>query len=162
MPASGIGVRLVWDCYTSWTHLVLWSKSSKGAHTEDTTDGSEFVCPRSGRAASALLLRLHQRTHEDEVGVRMGSFPKSSTLKWESTILCLARRSSAGSSPSDLTDSSSESGVGEVGREESSDRWSCKAVSRHVTSAFISGELSRRRIYLRSCCQHTVRRRQPE
>ena len=105
-----------------------------------TVEGSELMCPISGLAVSARRLRLHQMTHEDDVGA--GSFRAPSTVSEESVFARGGRRSPAGSSPSDLTNSSSDSGDGDVGREERSDRWSCSAVWRHVMSASMRGEPS--------------------
>ena len=99
----------------------------------------------SGLVASALRLRLHQRTHEEEVGVRVA--PSVDSSAEESVTARLTRRSLSGSS-SDLTDSSSDSGWGDTGREEINECRFSSAASRHVTSASMSGEPSCRLIYL--------------
>ena len=108
------------------------------------------MCPRSGLVDSALL--LHHRTHEDEVGVRVAelSLEDAEDAAEPSVGVRFMRRSSPSSS--DLTDSSSESGWGETGRDDTSERWSCKAASRHVTSASMSGDPSSRLRYLLALC----------
>ena len=110
------------------------------------------MCPRSGLVDSALRLLLHHRTHEDEVGVRVAelSLEDASDAAEPSVGVRFMRRSSPSSS--DLTDSSSESGWGETGRDDTSERWSCKAASRHVTSASMSGDPSSRLRYLLALC----------
>ena len=117
------------------------------------TEGAELVCPKSGRVVSARLLRLHHLTHVDDVGVRVvaTSFPALVNSLEDSVGTRLARLF-VGSSPSDLTDSSSDRGCGETGREDNSGCLSRNAKSRHVFRASMRGDPSCRWMYLSFQC----------
>lgn len=116
--------------------------------TATSAGGSEFVWLISGRGPSVCRLRLHQRTHEDDVGARFGELSAAVSLPIAVTERLGLRSGEAGSSPSDRTPSSSESSEGEVGREDMCECLSRRADSRQVTRASMSGEPSCRRMYL--------------